>query len=285
MEVVESIERIRERVLQLRAQGRRVGLVPTMGALHAGHLSLIEASRRECTATVATIFVNPAQFGPSEDFSRYPRTIDQDLAELRQAGADLVFVPRSEEIYPPGFSTFVEPSSVAAPWEGSCRPGHFRGVATVVLKLFQILPAHLGFFGQKDFQQALVIRRMVADLNLPIAIRVCPIVREADGLALSSRNRYLSQDDRHRATAISRGLRAARNRFLAGEARAELLRETVLSELRQSGITQPEYVAVADAETLAEVTEATAATVILVAARVGQTRLIDNLVLGDSNDA
>jgi pantoate--beta-alanine ligase len=229
--------------------------------------------------------VNPAQFGPHEDFGLYPRTLDQDLSELRQAGTDLVFVPQSEEIYPPGFSTFVEPPSVALPWEGNCRPGHFRGVATVVLKLFQIVPAHAGFFGQKDFQQALVIRRMVADLNLPIEIRVCPIVREADGLALSSRNRYLSAEDRRRAVGISRGLRAARRRFLAGETRADELRDAVLAELRESGITQSDYVAIADAETLAEVTLATAATVILVAARVGNTRLIDNLILGDATDA
>ena len=193
----------------LSVEGKTVGLVPTMGALHEGHLSLVRRARGECDVVIATIFVNPAQFGPSEDFSRYPRTIERDLELLAAEGCDLVFVPPQEEVYPSDFSTFVEPPAVALPLEGRFRPGHFRGVATVVLKLFNLIPANVAYFGQKDYQQALVIQHMVRDLNLPIKIAVCPIVREPDGLALSSRNRYLSTAEREQALALSRTLQLA----------------------------------------------------------------------------
>lgn len=189
MELVEGSAEIRAAVLAARAAGKTVGLVPTMGALHEGHLSLVRESTESCNCTIVTIFVNPTQFAPHEDFARYPRSLDDDLAALARLGVDYVFAPSRDEIYPPGFSTYVDPPAVAAPLEGICRPGHFRGVATVVLKLFHLVPADVAYFGQKDYQQSLVVRRMVEDLNLPIAIRVLPIVREADGLAMSSRNR------------------------------------------------------------------------------------------------
>ena len=208
--VLKTIAETQSAIAQLRAAGKRVGLVPTMGALHAGHLSLVQRAKAECEVVVATIFVNPTQFAPHEDFGKYPRTWEADLDLLASAACDFVFAPRPEEMFPSDFSTYVEPPAVAAPLEGVCRPGHFRGVATVVLKLFQIVPVAAAYFGQKDFQQALVIERLTADLNLPIQIVVCPIVREPDGLAMSSRNRYLSPQQREQALGLSRSLRAAR---------------------------------------------------------------------------
>jgi pantoate--beta-alanine ligase len=199
--VIHDPAEMQRTVLALRRQGLRVGLVPTMGALHAGHISLVARGKQNCDRVVTTIFVNPTQFAPHEDFGKYPRTLPTDLELLAAADCDYVFAPTNEAMYPPGCSTFVDPPAVATPLEGVCRPGHFRGVATVVLKLFGIAPADCAFFGQKDFQQAAVIRQMVRDLNVPIEIEVCPIVREADGLAMSSRNRYLSPAERQQATA------------------------------------------------------------------------------------
>jgi pantoate--beta-alanine ligase len=250
-----------------------------MGALHDGHASLVRAAKRECDLVVATIFVNPTQFGPKEDFARYPRSMEADLALLGAAGAKLVFTPAVEEIYPPGFSTYVEPPAVAAPLEGRIRPGHFRGVCTVVLKLFQLAPADVAYFGQKDYQQSLVIRRMIEDLNVPIEIRVEPTVREADGLAMSSRNAYLSADERRQAAALSRGLQAARDAFRAGETRAASLKDAVADELDGAGIRAVDYIAICDRSTLAEMDLASNDSIALVAARVGSTRLIDNMEL------
>ena len=224
--LVTTVAELRDALTPVRSQAKTIGLVPTMGALHDGHLSLVRASRAECDFTVATIFVNPTQFGPAEDLARYPRPLARDL-ELLAEGADLVFVPDAKEVYPPGFDTWVEVGSVVKSLEGASRPGHFRGVATVVLKLFNMVAPDVAFFGQKDYQQSLVIRRMVADLNLPIAIRVCPIVREADGLAMSSRNAYLSPAERMRALALSQGLQAARARWAAGERDPSALQEAV----------------------------------------------------------
>src|SRR5262245_41735614 len=209
MRVIFQPAEILQTILGLRRQGRSVGLVPTMGALHAGHLSLVEIARRRADVVVATIFINPTQFGPSEDFRKYPRTLETDLQALSSVGCDLVFVPSPDEIYPHGFSTYIEPPAVAAPLEGVCRPGHFRGVATVVLKLFNLIPAHFACFGQKDYQQLLVIRRMVEDLALPIEIVACPTVHEQDGLAMSSRNRYLSPAQRQQALGLSQALARA----------------------------------------------------------------------------
>jgi pantoate--beta-alanine ligase len=250
-----------------------------MGALHAGHASLVSAARVECDVVVATIFVNPTQFGPHEDFQKYPRTLAADLEVLRDAGADLVFVPEADEIYRPGSSTSVDPPRVALPLEGECRPGHFRGVATVVLKLFLILPADVAYFGAKDYQQTLVVRHMVADLNVPIRVCVCPTVRETDGLALSSRNRYLTADERRQSLALSRGLRAAEALFRAGQREARVLEERIRDELSSAGIARIDYAAVADPDSLDRLARVGERAVALIAAHVGTTRLIDNLML------
>jgi pantoate--beta-alanine ligase len=265
---------------ELRRLSRRVGLVPTMGALHEGHLSLVQVARERADVVIATIFVNPTQFGPSEDFSKYPRALEADLQALSAAGCDHVFVPSQEEMYPEGSSTFIEPPAVSQPLEGVCRPGHFRGVATVVLKLFEIIPADLACFGQKDYQQAQVIRRMVADLNVPIEIVVCPIIREPDGLAMSSRNRYLSPAERQQALAFSEALNEAERRFAAGETESETIVAAMRNILGKAGITRIDYATLADPETLAEVPRIDERAVALIACFVGTTRLIDNRLLG-----
>jgi pantoate--beta-alanine ligase len=242
-------------------------------------LSLVRVAREHADKVVATIFVNPTQFGPQEDLGKYPRTLEADLTSLSAAGCDLVFVPTAADIYPPGFSTYVEPPAVAQPLEGVCRPGHFRGVATVVLKLFQLIPADVACFGQKDFQQLAVIRQMVRDLAIPIEIMACPTVREPDGLALSSRNRYLSPAERQRALALSRALGRAAELVGAGERTSDRLVEQMRSILAAAGIDKIDYVAIADPETLEAKPVVNGSTVALIAAFVGTTRLIDNRML------
>lgn len=270
---------MRDAVRELTSAGKAVGLVPTMGALHEGHLSLVRRAKSECDVAVATIFVNPTQFAPHEDFSKYPRTLDADLQALASADCELAFVPGREEMYPPGASTFIEPPQVGQPLEGVCRPGHFRGVATVVLKLFNIIPADKAYFGQKDFQQALVIERMAADLNLPVQVVACPIVREPDGLAMSSRNRYLSPSERQQALALSRALNLVQERFSRGERDATLLKSQMQETLEAAGIERVDYATISNSQTLAEVTRIDAPAVALIAAFVGTTRLIDNCLL------
>jgi len=270
---------IQAAVRALRAGGKTIGLVPTMGALHDGHLSLVRRAKSECDAVVATIFVNPEQFGPQEDFARYPRPLARDLELLAAENCDLVFAPAKDEIYPPGFSTYVEPPAVAAPLEGNCRPGHFRGVATVVLKLLNLSSADVAYFGQKDYQQSLVIEHMVRDLNLPLKIAVCPIVRESDGLALSSRNRYLSTSERQQALALSRSLRRAEELVTVGQRDAAAIAAAMHQELSSAGIERIDYATVADAQTLAELNRLDRPAVALVACFVGTTRLIDNCLL------
>ncbi len=262
---------------ELRRAGRSVGLVPTMGALHAGHVSLVAASRKQCDATIVTIFVNPTQFAPHEDFQKYPRTLASDMEKLATAGADFGFAPASDEIYRAGHSTYVEPPAVSVPLEGQCRPGHFRGVATVVLKLFHLIPANAAFFGQKDYQQSLVIRRMVEDLDVPIRVEVCPTVREADGLAMSSRNAYLSAEQREQALAVSRSLFAARGLVAEGELNVAALEREMERVLRSAGIERIDYVAIVDPHTLEKRPTLKLPVIALVAAHVGTTRLIDNL--------
>ena len=281
LRVVLQPQDMQRHTLELKRQRQRVALVPTMGALHEGHLSLVRAAYERADVVVATIFVNPTQFGPSEDFGRYPRTLEADLRALADAGCGWVFVPQQSDIYPPGFSTYVEPPDVAAPLEGVFRPGHFRGVATVVLKLFQIVPADIAVFGQKDYQQALVIHRMAADLNLPIEIVTCPTVREPDGLALSSRNRYLSAAEREQALAISRALADANRLYRAGERGAAKIESTMRNILTAAGIEKIDYAAVVDAETLAELAHIDRRAVALIACHVGATRLIDNRTLAE----
>lgn len=278
--VVTRVAEVQQFVRSQQRSGQRVGLVPTMGALHEGHLSLVRRSNEECDATVVTIFVNPLQFGPREDFSKYPRTLERDLELLGPLGVDLVFTPTVEEMYPAGFATNVDVGSVAKPWEGGARPGHFRGVATIVLKLFNAAPADRAYFGQKDYQQALVVRQMVRDLNLPVEIVVCPIVREADGLALSSRNAYLSGEERQQALTLSRSLRAAREMFVGGVRDAARIIGGMRKVLAAEPAVQVDYATVADPLSLAELKQIDSSAVALVAARVGATRLIDNEVLG-----
>ena len=279
-QVVTTKTDLRTAMSKWRAMCLRVGVVPTMGALHEGHLSLVLAARSECDVTVATIFVNPTQFAPHEDLAKYPRTLEADLNLLAREKTDLVFVPANDEMFPANFSTFVDPPRVALQLEGRFRPNHFRGVATVVLKLFQLVDAQVAYFGQKDFQQCLVVRHMVSDLNVPIEIRICPIVREPDGLAMSSRNRFLSPAERQQALAISRSLDAGSQLIERGERLSAAVRETMRRVLREDGIERVDYIAVADPESLIESESISFPVVLLIAAFVGQTRLIDNRLVG-----
>ena len=250
-----------------------------MGALHAGHLSLVDAAAQECESTVVSIFVNPTQFGPDEDFGRYPRTLAADLALMADRRVDCVFAPSTAEMYPAGATTFVEVPAAAEPLEGKFRPGHFRGVATVVLKLFNLVRPDVAYFGRKDYQQSLVVRRMAADLDLPVRVRVCPTIRESDGLALSSRNRYLSPPERKRALAISRSLQLAADLVRSGARDGKGIVERMRAELDAQQL-EIDYVALADPETLAAIDVVDRPVVALIAARVGTTRLIDNELIG-----
>lgn len=256
-----------------------MGLVPTMGALHAGHVSLIEAARRECDYVVVSIFVNPTQFGPNEDFQKYPRDLGTDQRICAAAGADAVFHPPTDEVYPPGFASFVEVNGLSDLLEGHFRPGHFRGVATVVMKLFQMVPADAAYFGQKDYQQQTLIRRMCTDLNLPLQVRVCPTIREPDGLALSSRNVFLNPAERQSALALSRSLQLARTLLGDGETDLALVRSRMLELLSGMPLVRPDYATIVHPDTMEEVSTVLPKLVAVVAARVGATRLIDNEII------
>ena len=257
-----------------------VGLVPTMGYLHEGHLSLVRAAAEACDHTVVSIFVNPAQFGPSEDLSRYPRDLQRDLDLLEPLGVDIVWTPSVEAMYPPGFQTWVEVEQLTRPLEGSMRPGHFRGVTTIVAKLFNAIQPHKAYFGQKDAQQAAVIRQMTRDLSYPIEIVVCPTVREPDGLAMSSRNKYLEGDDRRAALVLSRALQAAGSAFEAGERSAVALRALMSETIAAEPRARLQYVSCADYETLEELESVGDRKALLsMAVLIGPTRLIDNRVL------
>ena len=260
-----------------RSRGERIAFVPTMGALHAGHVALLEAGRRRGDRLVLSIFVNPTQFGPNEDLARYPRDLPGDLAKAAGAGTDVAFVPEAPEIYPAGFQTTIEVRELARGLDGLFRPGHFAGVATVVAKLFNIVQPDLAVFGQKDFQQLAVVRRLVADLAMGIEIVGLPTVREPDGLAMSSRNAYLSQTERARALSLSRALFAARDRAAAGEREARALVEGARAAL---DVDRLDYLELCDAATLATLVQIDRPAVLLVAAFVGRTRLIDNVQIG-----
>ena len=262
---------------QARAENRLTGLVPTMGALHAGHLSLIEAARRDASPVIVSIFVNPKQFGPSEDYAKYPRDFESDRRKLEDAGVDFLFVPSVEEIYPAGFRTSVNVEGIADRLEGKIRPGHFRGVATVVLKLMEIAAPMFAYFGRKDAQQARIIRQMAADLALDSEIVVCPIVREADGLALSSRNQYLSPAERKAATVLYGALLRARRAIEKGEREAMRIIALVRQELAQEPLAAPDYAEIVDADSFEPIMRLTRTCLILLAARFGATRLIDNM--------
>jgi pantoate--beta-alanine ligase len=257
----------------------KLGLVPTMGYLHEGHISLVRRAKAECDYVAVSIFVNPTQFGPNEDLAKYPRDLDRDLHLLEDAGVDLVWTPTPEVMYPSGFQTWVEVEEMTRPLEGAQRPGHFRGVTTVVTKLFNAVQPTKAYFGQKDAQQAAVIRRMTEDLNFPIEIVVCPIVREPDGLAMSSRNIYLDAHQRKAATVLYRSLSAAKEEYEKGERDAEKLRRKMKEVIASEPLAQMQYVSCADYDTLQELEKVTGKTLLSMAVFFGKTRLIDNFVL------
>lgn len=275
--VLHEKDALRAACNEARAKGKRVGVVPTMGALHEGHLALVTEAKTRADVVIVTIFVNPMQFGPNEDFARYPRTLDDDVAKCRAHGVDFVFAPASDSMYPEGFSSYVGVDGVTEPLEGAFRPGHFRGVTTVVAKLFNLVGPSVAVFGRKDYQQWKTIARMTRDLDMPVEVVGLRTVREPDGLALSSRNRYLSADERTGALAIARGLRAANEAYARGERNAAALEALARAPI-EAAFDSIDYVAARDPETLAEGTDRF---VVVVAARLGKTRLIDNAVLGD----
>jgi pantoate--beta-alanine ligase len=274
--VATSVGAVREAVAAARRRVLVVGLVPTMGALHEGHASLIRAARAESGFVVVSIFVNPTQFGPNEDFTRYPRPLDEDLEMCGRAGVDLVFQPSAGEVYPPGFRTFVEVQGLQDVLEGASRPGHFRGVATVVLKLFNMVQPDVAYFGQKDGQQARIIQQMTTDLNVPVRVRVCPTVREPDGLALSSRNRYLDAGQRRQAVVLSQALAAGRALIEAGERDAAVVQQAMTAGIQAAAGAVLDYAAVVDADTLQPLERIRGKVMLAVAVRFGSTRLIDN---------
>ena len=270
---------MKERAREARAENRVIGLVPTMGALHRGHLELIERAKQDCSPVIASIFVNPKQFGPNEDFSKYPRTFESDSEKLQQAGVDALFAPEAAEIYPAGFSAYVNVEGLSERLEGRSRPGHFRGVATVVMKLLQIVQPNFAYFGRKDAQQSRIITQMARDLNLDTEIVVCPIVREPDGLALSSRNAYLNAEERKAATVLHRALEAARNELAAGVRDALQLQAVLHRVLGAEKLAHVDYAEIVDAETFEPVMRVGKPCHVVLAVFVGKTRLIDNLYL------
>ena len=280
MRLITSVSEMKALTRETRSRGKSVGLVPTMGALHKGHLSLIRQAKQQCDVVVASIFVNPTQFGPGEDYNRYPRDLDSDFSLLSSCNIDTVFAPPAEEMYPEGFQTFVEPGPLAEVYEGASRPGHFRGVATVVIKLFNVVQPDMAYFGQKDFQQTVVIRRLVTDLNLSVRVVVCPIVRDPDGVAISSRNSYLSAEERQSARALSRSLERARELVWSGETNAALVLDAVRQVLAADANVQLDYAALVEPSLLEPVERIETGCVALLAARVGSTRLIDNMIFG-----
>jgi pantoate--beta-alanine ligase len=277
MQIVTTIPELRVARAEL---ADPVGFAPTMGYLHEGHLSLVRRARTECASVAVSIFVNPTQFGPNEDLANYPRDLERDLALLEPEGVDLVWIPTPEVMYPPGFQTWVTVEEITQPLEGALRPGHFRGVTTVVAKLFTGVMPQKAYFGQKDAQQARVIEQMTRDLNLPVDIVVCPIVREPDGLAMSSRNTYLDPGQRRAATVLYRGLLAAREAFETGERDGERLRGIVAETVAGEPLAELQYISCADPETLQELDSVSGRALLSMAVFVGKTRLIDNLVLG-----
>jgi len=279
VEVCRTVNEVRAAVRQHRERGARIGFVPTMGYFHEGHLSLMRRARAECGAVVVSIFVNPLQFGPREDLAEYPRDLERDLRMAREVGVDVVFVPAEEEMYPPGYCTYVEVLGLTEKLCGLSRPGHFRGVTTVVAKLFNIVQPDVAYFGQKDAQQAVVIQRMVRDLNMPLEVVVLPTVREADGLAMSSRNVYLSPEERQAALVIPRSLARAVEAVKGGERNVGVLREMVRGMIAAEPRAQIDYVEIYGWPDLEPLTVLTDRALLAVAVRFGRARLIDNVVL------
>ncbi len=279
MQVVQKVSDVRSTIAIARGGGERIGCVPTMGALHAGHMSLVDDCRVRADFVVVTIFVNPTQFSPTEDLTKYPRPIEDDLAKCRAAGVDLVYTPEVAALYPTGFETYVELERIPQRLEGAHRPTHFRGVSTIVTKLFNIVQPDVACFGQKDYQQQALIRKMVRDLDMPIEIVVCPTVREADGLALSSRNVFLSPSERLSALSLHASLQLAKERIRSGETDLAAIRTAMHVLMASHEHVAPDYATIAEADTLEELTTPVPRMVALVAAQVGQTRLIDNMLI------
>ncbi len=279
MDTIRTIAWMKEHARQARGESRIVGLVPTMGALHQGHLSLIERAKRDCSPVIASIFVNPKQFGPNEDFAKYPRSFEADREKLERAGVDSLFAPEPAEIYPNGFATYVSVEGLSERLEGRSRPGHFRGVATVVMKLLQIVQPNFAYFGRKDAQQAGLITQMARDLNLDTEIVVCPLVREPDGLALSSRNAYLNPEERKAATVLYRALEAAKHEMAAGVRDALQLQDVLRRTLVAERLATVDYAEIVDADSFQPITRVNRACYVLLAVFIGKTRLIDNLYI------
>ena len=279
MKICSTIGDARSACRDARRTDKRLGLVPTMGALHAGHLSLVRAANAQCNAVAVSIFVNPTQFGPTEDFAKYPRPFESDCAALEKEGVDIVFAPSVEEMYPKRETTWVSVEGLSEKLDGGLRPGHFRGVTTVVSKLFHVIEPDVAFFGQKDAAQLAVIRRMVRDQNFPVEIVGCPIVREPDGLAMSSRNAYLSPEDRRRALVLNRSLQRVESEFRAGQSAAAQLSNAGRAVIAQEPQVRLDFFEIVDPDTLDPIAQITGKTLVAVAAYVGTTRLIDNVVL------
>ncbi len=287
METIRTIAWMKESARQARADSRILGLVPTMGALHAGHVALVERAKRDCSPVIASIFVNPKQFGPKEDFTKYPRTLEADSEKLSAAGVDALFLPGAAEIYPGGFRTYVNVEGLSERLEGRSRPGHFRGVATVVMKLLEIVQPNFAYFGRKDAQQVRIISQMARDLNLDTEIVVCPIIREPDGLALSSRNAYLNGEERRAATVLHRALEAARAELTAGTRDSLHLQAILRKVLEAEPLAAVDYAEIVDADTFEPVTRIARPCYAVLAVFLGRTRLIDNLYIepiGDSGE-
>jgi pantoate--beta-alanine ligase len=282
VEIIRTIPWMKEASRQARAENHIIGLIPTMGALHEGHLSLIHRAKSECSKVFASIFVNPKQFGPNEDFAKYPRSLEADAEKLAAAGIDAVFAPEAAEIYPPGYHTYVNVDGISERLEGRTRPGHFRGVATVVLKLFQIIQPHFAYFGRKDAQQVRIIQHMARDLNLDVEVVICPIVRESDGLALSSRNSYLNAEERAAATVLHRALGAARQSIDSGARDALQLQAILRDTVQREPLATLDYAEIVDAETFEPIVRIGRSCYVLLAVFLGKTRLIDNLLVTPS---
>jgi len=284
METIRTVAWMREKAREARQEQHIIGLVPTMGALHAGHMALVERARKECAPVYASIFLNPTQFGPNEDLSRYPRPLEADIDKLTSAKVDGLFLPDAREIYPSGFATYVHVEGLSERLEGKSRPGHFRGVATVVLKLFEIAQPHFAYFGRKDAQQVRIIQQMVRDLNLDVEIIVCPMVREPDGLAMSSRNAYLAGEDRKAATVLHRALQAAAAEAKAGVRDSLELQRALNRVLASEPRARVEYAEIVDAESFEPVVRVTRTAYALLAVHIGKTRLIDNMLITPVGD-
>jgi pantoate--beta-alanine ligase len=279
MRTITTVREMRREASRRHTHGRRIGFVPTMGALHEGHLSLMKRAKEDCGAVVVSLFVNPAQFGPDEDYGRYPRDPEGDWKKCESVGVDVLFMPTEKEIYPEGHKTIVEVTGLGDILEGHLRPGHFRGVATVVLKLFNIVRPDIAYFGQKDYQQTVILRRLARDLNLDMEVVMCPTVREPDGLAMSSRNVYLSPEERRAAALLYRALKQGEERVRQGDRSSQSVRKAIEETVQQSPLVRLEYTEVRDTETLEPIPSVADRAVLLIAARVGKTRLIDNLLV------